>query len=58
MRKVYIIYFLSISLAVNSQFTPGNIVVSRVGDGITALSNASAQVQLVEYTTAGQPLAL
>ncbi len=49
------IILLFITSLVNAQFTPGNIVVSRVGDGVTTLSNASFQVQLVEYTTAGVP---
>jgi hypothetical protein len=41
------------SLVASGQFAPGNLVVSRVGNGVTALSTAAAQVQLVEYTTAG-----
>ncbi len=52
-RFLLSIVILTISYRGLAQFTPGNIVVSRVGDGSTALSNASAQVQLVEYTTAG-----
>lgn len=35
------------------EFTQGNLVVVRVGDGSTALSNAAAAVFLEEYTTAG-----
>lgn len=34
-------------------FTPGNIVVYRVGDGVTAPSTAASAVNLVEYTTSG-----
>ncbi|MCW5936290.1 MAG: hypothetical protein KIT11_03165 [Fimbriimonadaceae bacterium] len=34
-------------------FTPGNIVVSRVGDGTAPLNNAAAAVFLDEYTPAG-----
>jgi len=34
-------------------FTPGNIVVYRVGDGVAALSNASAAVFIDEYTITG-----
>ena len=34
-------------------FTPGNIVVYRIGDGIAALSSAAAAVFLDEYTTTG-----
>lgn len=36
-----------------ADFTQGNLVVVRVGDGIATLSNASAPVFLEEYTTAG-----
>lgn len=41
-------------LSGHSQFTPGNIIVSRVGDGTTPLTS-SIRVELVEYTTAGVP---
>lgn len=41
------------SVAGNPSFTPGNIVVLRVGDGVAALSTASAAAFLDEYTTAG-----
>ena len=34
-------------------FTPGNIVVNRVGDGTSALTSAATAVFLDEYTTAG-----
>lgn len=34
-------------------FTPGNLVIVRVGTGATALSSAAAQVFLDEYTPAG-----
>lgn len=34
-------------------FTPGNIVVARVGDGSAALTTAAAAVYLDEYTPAG-----
>ncbi len=36
-----------------ADFTQGNLVVVRVGDGSATLSNASAPVFLEEYTTAG-----
>ena len=36
-----------------ASFTQGNIVVLRVGDGVAALSAASAAVFLDEYTPAG-----
>ena len=34
-------------------FTPGNLVVVRVGAGATALSNAATQVFLDEYSPTG-----
>jgi hypothetical protein len=36
-------------------FSPGNLVVVRVGTGLTALSSAAAQVFLDEYTPSGSP---
>ncbi len=36
-----------------AQFTQGNIVVSRIGDGVTTLSGVGSLVSLVEYTPAG-----
>lgn len=40
-------------LASAAPFTPGNIVVARVGDGAAALTTAAAVVFLDEYTPAG-----
>lgn len=39
--------------AISSPFTPGNIVVYRVGDGSAALSSAATAVFLDEYTPTG-----
>ncbi|GAA4032866.1 hypothetical protein GCM10022409_16440 [Hymenobacter glaciei] len=39
--------------AVAAPFTPGNIVVTRVGDGSAALTNLATAVFLDEYTPAG-----
>ena len=36
-----------------ADFTPGNLVVLRVGDGSSTLSNASTAIFLDEYTTDG-----
>lgn len=41
------------ALAQAAPFTPGNIVVARVGDGTTALTAAATAVFLDEYTPAG-----
>ena len=49
------------SLATAAQFTPGNVVVLRVGTGAAALTSAATPVYLDEYTPAGvlvQSLAL
>lgn len=48
--------FLSTALlavCASAQFTPGNLVVLRVGDGVAALSNASTAMFLDEYSTSG-----
>lgn len=49
--------FLSASLGLLSvataQFTPGNLVVTRIGTGAAALNNASTAVFLDEYTPGG-----
>ena len=36
-----------------ASFTPGNLVVVRLGDGVTALTSAAAAVFLDEFTTTG-----
>jgi hypothetical protein len=38
---------------VSAPFTPGNLVIFRVGDGVAALSNAATAIFLDEYTPAG-----
>ena len=38
---------------VNAQFTPGNLVVVRVGDGAAALTNQASAVNIDQFTTAG-----
>lgn len=54
MLMVFAIVFSMISInAYAADFTQGNIVVVRVGDGSATLSNASTAVFLEEYTTAG-----
>lgn len=45
--------FFFISATAQVSFTPGNIVVYRVGTGAATLTNASAPVFLDEYTTSG-----
>jgi hypothetical protein len=44
---------LGCPLASQAQYTPGNLVVLRVGEGTNSLSNASAPTYLDEYTPAG-----
>ena len=48
-----IVLLMAGSVAVAAPFTPGNLVVARVGPGAAALNNASTAVFLDEYTTAG-----
>ncbi|MEI7663124.1 MAG: DUF3616 domain-containing protein, partial [Bacteroidota bacterium] len=52
---IYLLAFLLIGMngIAYSQFTPGNLVVYRVGDGVNALANTGNAVFLDEYTTAG-----
>jgi hypothetical protein len=47
--------FFLINKSANAQFTPGNIVLLRVGNGSTTLSSAANPVSLVEYSTSGTP---
>jgi hypothetical protein len=57
MKKIisFILFFTLFTIGQSfSQFTSGNIVVVRIGDGVTPLSNASAPVFLDEYTTSGE----
>ncbi len=54
MKKIFTLSFLLVSIAaLAGPFTPGNIVVVRVGNGAAALSNAAAPVFLEEYTIGG-----
>lgn len=54
MKKIFLTSsVLLVSLALNAQFTVGNLVVLEVGDGVTALSSAANPMALTEYTTGG-----
>ncbi|UAY51022.1 T9SS type A sorting domain-containing protein [Ferruginibacter albus] len=56
MKKIYLsaITLFAFSLLSHAQsFTAGNIVVYKVGDGTTTLSNASFPITLDEYSPAG-----
>lgn len=51
---VALVLVLSSQLSISQvPFTPGNIVISRVGDGTTGLSNISSPIFLDEYTPSG-----
>jgi hypothetical protein len=50
---LFIFIELSVSCLAQNPFTPGNIVVYRVGDGSAVLSRAYAKVYLDEYTPNG-----
>ena len=51
--KLLLAFGLGCPLASQAQYTPGNLVVLRVGEGTNSLSNASAPTYLDEYTPAG-----
>lgn len=44
------------SLGAQSPITPGNLIVTRVGDGAATLSSAASAVFLEEFTTTGTPV--
>src|ERR671926_389752 len=51
--RIMLLALLCLSLNSFAQFTPGNLVIYRVGDGVTPLSTTAAPVFLDEYTPAG-----
>jgi hypothetical protein len=53
MKKIFTLLSLLISLAGIAQFTPGNVVVVRVGTGAGSLANTGNAVFLDEFTPAG-----
>ena len=53
LRSLAAVAALAAAVAAQSPFTIGNLVAVRIGDGTTALSNATQAVFLDEYTTAG-----
>ncbi len=55
MKKLFTLIFILCSLVIQAQnFTVGNLVVTRVGDGATALSSTTtAPITLLEYSPAG-----
>jgi hypothetical protein len=53
MQKLIYSLLLFLSLKGLAQFTPGNLVIYRVGDGTAALTNTGTAVFLDEYTPAG-----
>ncbi len=50
---VLVAFFFLASMQANAQFTPGNLVVYRVGSGTGSLVNTGSPVFLDEYTTSG-----
>ena len=48
-----VLHLLRPAVATASPFTPGNVVIARVGDGSTTLNTTAAAVFLDEYTPAG-----
>ncbi len=55
MKSLFTFCLLVMTLVVQAQFTANRLVVSRVGNGSTALSVNTAPVSLLEFTTAGAP---
>jgi hypothetical protein len=59
MKKIYLstVFLFAVAFCISSafaqNFVPGNLVVTRVGDGSTALSANTAPISLLEYTTIG-----
>ena len=55
MRNIVFSFMLAAVVTVGyaAPFTPGNLVVTRVGDGSAALSSAATRTFLDEYTTGG-----
>lgn len=54
MKKFCVFALLGVlSGAVNAQFTVGNIIVSRVGDGSAPLTSTSTPVFIDQFTTGG-----
>jgi len=54
MKKLILLFLLILPVMVfAAPFTPQNIVVVRIGDGVASLTNASAPVFLDEYDLAG-----
>lgn len=49
----FVLQLLRPAMATAAPFTPGNIVIARVGDGTAPLSAAATVVSLDEYTPAG-----
>lgn len=52
-RALFAAALASLAGQAHADFTPGNLVVSQVGDGTTVLSTAAAQWSLIEYPAAG-----
>jgi hypothetical protein len=52
-KNYFLVLFLFITSLTNAQFTPGNLIIFRVGDGSAALTSAATPVFLDVYTPAG-----
>jgi hypothetical protein len=46
-----VLFFVLLGYASSAQFTSGNLVVERLGDGAATLSGNAARINLVEYNT-------
>ena len=53
LRPLFALATLAAFVSAQTPITPGNIIVHRVGDGSSTLSNSAAPVFIDEYTTTG-----
>jgi len=59
MKHIFILlYILAITLSANNgwaqqAFSPGNVLVNRIGDGSTTLNSAAFAINILEYTPSG-----
>ena len=53
MKSYFTLLLLMLGITAQAQFTTGNIVVARIGDGAATLGSTSAAVSLVEFAAVG-----
>jgi DNA/RNA endonuclease YhcR with UshA esterase domain len=53
LTRLWLVWFVFLGSTAWGQYTPGNLVVTQVGDGAAALGTAAAQVRIIEYQRTG-----